>query len=60
MADRHFYDVKQNVTLAQVAEVTSAVLTDASKAGEIIADIATMASAGASDICFFYDRKECI
>lgn len=57
MVDKHFYDAKENVTLAQVAEVTSAVLTDVAKAKETIVDIATMASAGAEDICFFYDRK---
>ena len=57
MVDKHFYDAKENVTLAQVAEVTSAVLTDASQSDMIIADIATMVSAGANDICFFYDRK---
>lgn len=57
MVDKHFYNVKENVTLAQVAEVTSAVLTDETKKGEEIADIATMATAGAEDICFFYDRK---
>jgi UDP-3-O-[3-hydroxymyristoyl] glucosamine N-acyltransferase len=57
MVDKHFYNVKENVTLAQVAEVTSAVLTDANKQNERIADIATMATAGADDICFFYDRK---
>ena len=57
MVDKHFYDAKENVTLAQIAEVTSAVLTDASAGNETIRDIATMGSAGAEDICFFYDRK---
>ncbi len=57
MIDKRFYNVKDNVTLAQVAEVTSAILTDASKAAEKIKDIATMSNAGADDICFFYDRK---
>ena len=57
MVDKHFYDAKENVTLAQVAEVTSAVLADTSKADETIADIATMLHAGTEDICFFYDRK---
>lgn len=57
MVDKHFYDAKENVTLAQIAEVTSAVLADASKGAETIRDIATMMSAGAEDICFFYDRK---
>lgn len=57
MVDAHFFKKKENVTLAQAAEVTGAVLPDASKAGEMIAAIATMRSAGAEDICFFYDRK---
>ncbi|MBR1825906.1 MAG: UDP-3-O-(3-hydroxymyristoyl)glucosamine N-acyltransferase [Alphaproteobacteria bacterium] len=57
MVDKHFYDAKENVTLAQTAEVTSAVLTDASQGNTTIAGIATMSSAGAEDICFFYDRK---
>lgn len=57
MVDKSFYKVKENVTLADVAKVTSAVLSDESKGNEKIADIATMASAGAKDICFFYDRK---
>ena len=57
MVDKSFYKAKENVTLADVAKVTSAVLSDAGKADEKIADIATMASAGADDICFFYDRK---
>ena len=57
MVDKNFYVVKENVTLAQVAEVTSAVLQDEAKAGETIDSIATMASATANDICFFYDRK---
>ena len=57
MVDKSFYQTKEDVTLADVAKVTSAVLSDANKADEKIADIATMASATANDICFFYDRK---
>ena len=57
MADKKFYNVKEGVTLAKVAEVTSAVLADNTKADEIINDIKTMKSAGSEDICFFYDRK---
>ena len=57
MIDRRFYNVKEEVTLAQVAEVTSSVLIDLARAGEKIADIASMETAGANDICFFYDRK---
>ena len=57
MVDKRFYNVKENVTLAQVAEVTSAVLIDAVKSGETVKDIATITSASSEDICFFYDRK---
>ena len=57
MVDSSFYDVRENVTLADVAKVTSAVLADESKKDEVISHIATMASAGSADICFFYDRK---
>ena len=57
MVDKNFYKTKENVTLAEIAEVTSAVLQDTSKKDESIASIATMASATAEDICFFYDRK---
>lgn len=57
MVDKNFYNAKENVTLTQVAEVTSAVLTDNSKADEIITSIGTMNNAGPEDICFFYDRK---
>lgn len=57
MADTRFYNVKADVTLAQAAEVMSALLTDTAKQNAKIANIATMASAGAEDICFFYDRK---
>ena len=55
MVDTKFYLAKQNVTLAEVAEVTSAVLTDQTKAGETIKSLATMNSATGEDICFFYE-----
>lgn len=57
MIDNHFYKIKENVTLAQVAKVTGAVLSDTSKAVEKISGIATMYSATENEICFFYDRK---
>lgn len=57
MVDTTFYDRKNNVTLAQVAEVTGSILQNTDKASEIIGDIATMQNAGNADICFFYDRK---
>lgn len=57
MTDKSFYNIREDVTLAKAAEVMSAVLQNAAVGNEKIAAIATMASAGAEDICFFYDRK---
>lgn len=57
MVDSNFYNIRKNVTLADVAKVTDSVLQDETKAGDIINGIATMHSAGADEICFFYDRK---
>ncbi|MBP5352214.1 MAG: UDP-3-O-(3-hydroxymyristoyl)glucosamine N-acyltransferase [Alphaproteobacteria bacterium] len=57
MVDKSFYQCKEGVTLAQVAEVTGSRLENSSAGGEQIAHIATMQSATAEDICFFYDRK---
>lgn len=57
MADKNFYNVKENVSLKEAAEVMGATLKDESLAAEVFADIATMYSAGEQDICFFYDRK---
>ena len=57
MVDTRFYIKKDNITLAQVAQVTSAELQNHDYADEMIANIATMSSAGTNDICFLYDRK---
>lgn len=57
MVDTTFYDKKENVTLALVAEVTASSLQNEEKSGAVVKDIATMQSATNSDICFFYDRK---
>ena len=57
MVDKSFYNVKEDITLAKAAEVMSAVLQNEAKGEEKISAIATMVSAGAEDICFFYDRK---
>lgn len=57
MVDTTFFKNNGPFTLAQIAEICGAELRDASKAGENIKDIATMANAGAEEICFFYDKK---
>lgn len=57
MIDRRFFEVKENVTLADVVNVTGCVLIDQTKQSEVITDIASMGSARDTEICFFYDRK---
>ncbi len=57
MIDKTFYKNNGPFTLAQIAEITGATLTDESKAKEKIKEIATMEKAGTDDICFFYNRK---
>jgi len=57
MVDKSFYEVREDVTLAEVAEVTSASLLDSSKSNEKISGIGTMLNANEEEICFFYDRK---
>ncbi len=57
MIDKNFYKNNGPFTLAQVAEITNAVLADVGQAEEKIHEIASMENAGARDICFFYDRK---
>lgn len=57
MVDTAFYDKKENVTLAQVAEVTASALQQPEAGDKIISDIAPMGKADNTQICFFYDRK---
>lgn len=57
MVDKSFYNIKSDITLRLVSEVTGATLLDQSKGSEKIEQISTMKSAQAGDICFFYDRK---
>ena len=58
MIDKTFYKNKGPFTLARIAEITGAVLTDESKAEEKVSEIATMEKAGADDICFFYETRQ--
>ncbi len=57
MADTAFFENRGPFTLQQIAEICGAELSDASQAQVSIANIATLESAGAEDICFFYDKK---
>ena len=55
MVDTQFYINKGPFSLRQIAEICEAELADSGKADVVIKDIATMAKAGAEEICFFYD-----
>lgn len=57
MVDTTFFSNNGPFTLAQIAEICGAELRDPSKANLSINNIATMAMAGAEEICFFYDKK---
>lgn len=57
MIDKNFYKNNGPFTLSEIADITGAVLTEESKAQEIISNMATMEKAGENEICFFYDRK---
>ncbi len=58
MVDSRFYKNNGPFSLAKVAELCEAELTDASKADVEIKELATLAGAGEGDICFFYDKKK--
>jgi len=57
MIDTTFYINKGPLSLKQVAEITGATISDASKEDVKVRDIATMEKAQAGEICFFYDKK---
>lgn len=57
MVDTRFYKSNGPLAIGQIAEVCGAVLVDQSKAQEMVSGIATIATAGADDICFFFDKK---
>ena len=57
MVDKTFFENNGPFSLQQIVEICGANLIDKSKAGVMIAGMATMASAGENEICFFYDKK---
>ena len=57
MVDKTFFENNGPFSLQQIAEICGASLADKSKAGVMIAGMATIASAGEDEICFFYDKK---
>ena len=57
MVDTAFYKNKGPFSLAEVARICEARINDNAKASVMVQNIATMESAKAGDICFFYDKK---
>lgn len=57
MIDKNFYNIRENVTLSDIVEVTDSTLEQKKYKNEVIMSIASMDSATDKDICFFYDRK---
>jgi len=58
MIDSRFYQNKGPFTLAQIATICQAELSDASKAEVSINDIASIYNGGQGEISFFFDRKK--
>jgi UDP-3-O-[3-hydroxymyristoyl] glucosamine N-acyltransferase len=57
MADNIFYIYKGKKSLKDIAQLIQAELVASDKANEIIENVCSIESAGAEDICFFYDKK---
>jgi UDP-3-O-[3-hydroxymyristoyl] glucosamine N-acyltransferase len=57
MADKVFYKHNGKKSLGDIARIAEAELVSTDKANELIADVCSVESAGAEDICFFYDKK---
>lgn len=57
MADNIFYTYKGKKSLGDIAQLIQAELVSSDKAKELIENVCSIESAGAEDICFFYDKK---
>ena len=58
MVDTRFYKNNGPFSLAKVAEICDAELTDSSKADVEISNLATLEKAADGDVCFFFDKKK--
>jgi UDP-3-O-[3-hydroxymyristoyl] glucosamine N-acyltransferase len=58
MVDNRFYKNNGPFSLAQIAEICGAELVDKSKAGVMIADMASMDTGTDGEITFFFDKKK--
>lgn len=57
MADKIFYKYKGAKSIKEIAEITKAEIVTKGKENEQIENVCSIDSAGANDICFFYDKK---
>lgn len=57
MADKVFYKHNEIKTIEEIAEAINAEIITAGQNKETIDDICSIESAGATDLCFFYDKK---
>ena len=57
MVDRSFYRNNGPFSLAEIARICEARISDNDKSGLEVNDIATMENARKGDVCFFYDKK---
>ncbi len=58
MVDSRFYKNNGPFTLAKVADICGAELTEPDKSGVEIRELSTLSKAGEGDICFFFDKKK--
>ncbi|MBR1373311.1 UDP-3-O-(3-hydroxymyristoyl)glucosamine N-acyltransferase [bacterium] len=57
MADTVFYKQAPAKTIAEIAEIAHAEIITSGKEKEQIENVCSIETAGATDICFFYDKK---
>ncbi len=57
MADKVFYEYSGKKSIKEIVKITGAELLTAGRENEQIENICSIESAGAEDLCFFYDKK---
>lgn len=57
MADKVFYKYNGRKSIGEIAKITQAEIISTAKDDEQIENICSIESAGANDLCFFYDKK---
>ena len=57
MVDTVFYNHSGAKSIKEIVEITKAELVSVDKEKEMIENVCSIESAGANDLCFFYDKK---